>query len=183
VRSMSAALGSSAEVSAAAFRPRAAVALRLEGFRVSVEARARSLLAELGGLEGLAAPEASWLEDAESAQLWQAFGAVHALADSPVVWRLSVPPSAAARVIERLAPEDYLLDWGGGLIWIGARDADAGRVRGAIESGHATLVKAPAEVRAACSVFQPPPAPLAEALGRLKAAFDPDGRLNPGRMD
>jgi len=85
--------------------------------------------------------------------------------------------------VERLAPRDYLLDWGGGLVWIGAQTVEAERVRGALQSGHATLIKAPAEMRAATAVFQPPPPSLARTMARVKAAFDPRGRLNPGRMD
>jgi glycolate dehydrogenase FAD-binding subunit len=177
VRTMSAALGSACEVSAAAFLPRRGVALRLEGFPLSVAARTAMMLEQLG------APDVERLETQRSRTFWHAVGSVHTLAESPVVWRLSVPPSDAARIIERLAPREYLLDWGGGLIWVGAQDADVGRVRGALESGHATLVKAPADVRAATSVFQPPPPALAGTVARVKAAFDPRARLNPGRMD
>jgi glycolate oxidase FAD binding subunit len=49
-------------------------------------------------------------------------------------------------------------------------------------SGHATLIKAPTEVRAAASVFQPE-APGVALLSRgLRAKFDPRGILNPGLM-
>jgi glycolate oxidase FAD binding subunit len=37
-------------------------------------------------------------------------------------------------------------------------------------------------VRAATAVFQPLSGPLAAVTARVKAAFDPAGRLNPGRM-
>jgi glycolate oxidase FAD binding subunit len=58
-------------------------------------------------------------------------------------------------------------------------------VRGALASatGHATLIRAPAAVRAAVSVFQPQEKALAALSQRVKAAFDPHGILNPGRMD
>jgi glycolate oxidase FAD binding subunit len=85
-------------------------------------------------------------------------------------------------VLGRLEPERYVLDWGGGLIYAGFSAADAARVRGAFASGHATLVKAPAQVRAAVPVFQPQPKAVAAAAARLRAAFDPRGVLNPGRM-
>ncbi len=176
VRSMSRALGAACEVSAAAFVPREGVALRLEGFSRSVAAR------EIALLEALGAPDAARLEGEDSRAFWRAVGAVDALAGAPVVWRLSVAPSDAARLLERLAPRAYLLDWGGGLIWIAAEACDAERVRGALEGGHATLIKAPEEVRAAVPVFQPPPPALAGTIARLKAAFDPFDWLNPGRM-
>lgn len=176
VRSMADALASSCDVSAAAFLPRKGVGLRLEGFLPSVNSRAAQLLMLLGG------PDVLWLEAEDSRRWWTEVGAAASLAAHPIIWRLSVPPSDAARVIETLAPQDYLLDWGGGLIWIGAAEADTERVRGALQSGHATLVKAPREVRAATAVFQPPPGPLAAVTARVKAAFDPSGRLNPGRM-
>jgi glycolate oxidase FAD binding subunit len=48
--------------------------------------------------------------------------------------------------------------------------------------GHATLVRAPAEVRAAVDVFEPLSGPLAALSGRVKAGFDPRGILNPGRI-
>ena len=48
--------------------------------------------------------------------------------------------------------------------------------------GHATLVRAPDALRAAVDVFQPQPAALIALTRRVKAAFDPDGVFNPGRM-
>ena len=48
--------------------------------------------------------------------------------------------------------------------------------------GHATLIRAPDEVRAAVPVFQPQEEALAALSARVKASFDPRGILNPGRM-
>ncbi len=176
VRSMTDALASACDVSAAAFLPQRGVALRLEGFIPSVSARAAALLTLLGE------PNLSWLEGEDSRQFWSEVGAAAPLAAHPIVWRLSVPPSDAVGIIERLAPQDYFLDWGGGLVWIGASETDAERVRGAMRGGHATLVKAPHAIRAATAVFQPPSGSLGAVTARIKAAFDPSGRLNPGRM-
>ena len=48
--------------------------------------------------------------------------------------------------------------------------------------GHATLVRAPASVRASVDVFEPEAAGLAALSKRVKEGFDPKGVLNPGRM-
>jgi glycolate oxidase FAD binding subunit len=93
-----------------------------------------------------------------------------------------VPPTDAPRVLAALAPERHLLDWGGGLIWAAFSSVDAARVRGALREGHATLFKAPREARAANAVFHPQPPALALASERVKHAFDPAGRLSPGRL-
>ncbi len=63
-------------------------------------------------------------------------------------------------------------------------DAGAALVRAALPAGggHATLIRAPAALRAAVPVFQPQPAPLAALTARVKASFDPNRVLNPGRM-
>jgi len=172
-----AALGSAHDVSAAGFDPKRGALLRLEGFAPSVEARTQALCAELRR-----AP-VEILEGTASRACWDDLAGAVALASSPVVWRLSVPPADAPAVLERLHPDRYLLDWGGGLIFAAYWTVDAQRVRGAFTSGHATLLKAGAAARAATPVFQPQPAAVAAAAARLRAAFDPRGILNPGRMD
>ncbi len=193
---MSAALGSPHDVSAAAFDAERGCVLRLEGFAASVDARETALArmlrgvasAERGGARepgceppaleaGIAALGAD-----ESRALWAAIGGAAALAPWPVVWRISVPPTDAPRVLAALAPERHLLDWGGGLIWAAFSSVDASRVRGALREGHATLFKAPREARAANAVFHPQPPALALASRRVKHAFDPAGRLSPGRL-
>jgi glycolate oxidase FAD binding subunit len=174
---LTAALRSPHDVSAAAVDPARGSLLRLEGFAASVEARTRALCAELR-----CTPE-SVLEGTESSQCWHTLASAVPLAASPVVWRVSVPPADGLRVLERLEPDRYLLDWGGGLILAAYANVDAARVRGALPSGHATLLKAPAADRAATAVFQPQQPAVAAAASRLRTAFDPRGILNPGRMD
>jgi glycolate oxidase FAD binding subunit len=172
----SAALGSMFAVSSAAFVPGQGVALRLEGLSTSVESRAAGLLTALGG-----SPHVE-LDAAASRQFWAQVGAAAALARFPVIWRLSVAPREAARILEEIEAEDFLLDWGGGLIWVGAHALDSKRVRGALRGGHATLIKASEADRRACAVFEPQSPAIAAIAARFKAAFDPDDRLNPGRM-
>jgi glycolate oxidase FAD binding subunit len=90
-------------------------------------------------------------------------------------------------MIAKGAPAQMLYDWAGGLIWValGASDgADAALVRRAVAAsgGHATLIRAPASVRAAIDVFAPQDAAVAALTKRVKESFDPKGVLNPGRM-
>ena len=98
-------------MSAAAVDPERGSLLRLEGFAASVEARTRALCDELR-----CTPQ-DVLEGGASRDCWHALASAAALAASPVVWRISVPPADALRVLERLAPDRYLVDWGGGLIF------------------------------------------------------------------
>jgi len=169
------ALGSSHEVSSAGFDPWRGAAIRLEGFASSVAAREQALLGELGS------PEVERIEGEGSRAFWTALAGAEALADWRVVWRLSVPPTDAPRVLEAIRPERYLLDWGGGLIWAAYDRVDAPLVRGALREGHALLVKAPDNTRTCRQ--HPPTAAVGQVLERVRDAFDPDRRLNPGRMD
>ena len=172
-----AALSSPYDVSAAGVDPARGSLLRLEGFAASVDARTRALCDALG-----CTPDAV-LEGVASRDCWHDLASGAELATSAVVWRISVPPADALRVLDRLEPDRYLLDWGGGMILAAFDAVDAARVRGALAGGHATLLKAPAAARAATAVFQPQPPAVAAVTARLRSAFDPRGILNPGRMD
>jgi glycolate oxidase FAD binding subunit len=106
------------------------------------------------------------------------------------VWRLSTAPSRGSEVGRALveqAQADVLYDWAGGLIWAAlppSDDAQAPLVRAIIAAagGHATLIRAPAGVRAAVDVFEPEPPGLAALTKRVRESFDPQGVLNRGRM-
>jgi glycolate oxidase FAD binding subunit len=176
LRVCSQALGSMFEVSAAAFVPGRGVALRLEGLVSSVHSRIAGLLTALG-----LTAEAR-LDGEGSRDLWQRIGAAEVLAGCAVIWRLAVPPRHAARILDDLEPEAFQLDWGGGLLWLGMPQLDAQRVRGALRGGHATLIRATAAERSTTAVFEPQAPALAAIGARFKAAFDPQNRLNPGRM-
>jgi len=173
---LGAALRSPHDVSAAGVDPERGSLLRLEGFAASVEARTRALC------DGLRCEPHDVLEGAASRDCWQGLASAAALAASPVVWRISVPPADALRVLERLEADRYLVDWGGGSIFAAFDAVDAPRVRGALTTGHATLLKAPVAARAATPVFQPQAPAVAAAAARVRNAFDPRGILNPGRM-
>ncbi len=202
VRLMSAALGSPHEVSGAAYLPPATprpaplpaatgvVALRIEGPAPSVAYRREALLQELS-----AGGETAALGDTDTAALWRDIGNVAPLAGlaDRAVWRLSVAPGRGAEVardIARAIDAVWFLDWGGGLVWLAViepGDAGAATIRAAIggpmgHSGHATLVRGSPGLRAAVSVFEPQPAPLAALSRRVKESFDPRYILNPGRM-
>ena len=78
-------------------------------------------------------------------------------------------------------------DWGGGLVWIAteaAGDAGSAAIRAALAGtgGHATLIRAPAEIRAAADVFEPLPPALRTVTEGIKTSLDPDRLFNPGRM-
>jgi glycolate oxidase FAD binding subunit len=187
VRAMAEAMRSSAEVSGAAHLPEefdGMTFLRLEGTPVSVTAR-RDKLVSL--LSAFGRPEI--LGESASRQWWRAIRDVHPLCDGKGhVWRISLPPAdgwnAYARLHARLGARGYL-DWAGGLVWLDippTDDASASLIRSSFTTGHATLIRAPESMRAAIDVFQPQPPSLAALSARVKAAFDPHGLFNPGRM-
>ncbi len=143
---MSAALGSTAEISAAAhILPAAAArskttmvknsgtsvtALRVEGFPASVKAR-RATLETLMKSHG----ELSVIKEVASRALWVEIrdglllpppavpskkGQANS-GDETVIWRISTVPTAGHRVVEAVSSElgaDAVYDWGGGLIWL-----------------------------------------------------------------
>ena len=163
-------------------------AVRVEGFGPSVEYRCKVLRERLGTLG-----PTEELHSINSAAFWREVRDVMPLAgpgDDRLVWKISAPPTAGPGIVEALAGEegaDAFLDWGGGLVWL-AIPAGAGAqeeaVRGAVAGagGHAMLFRAPAALREAVPVFQPQGAAKAGLTRRIKAAFDPAGILNPGRM-
>jgi glycolate oxidase FAD binding subunit len=99
------------------------------------------------------------------------------------VWRIAVPPANAAALVLDLQPALWAADWAGGLLWIGWKESPA-TVHDTVErhGAHAMLVRASEATRNAIAPF-PPLTPERLALTRsVKAAFDPLGLFNPGRM-
>jgi glycolate oxidase FAD binding subunit len=159
----------------------ALAAMRLTGSPVSVADRCAALRA------AVSLPNEE-LHSMRSQVLWSEINEVAPLlpSEAGVLWRLSVPPASGAKIAAALVQgENWLMDWGGGRLWIARQDAsveDANLVRKAVVAagGHATLVRGPESLRRALDVF-PMEAP-STLLQRTKAAFDPHGILNPGHM-
>jgi glycolate oxidase FAD binding subunit len=204
VQAMAAAINASCDVSGAAHLPadvavqvsvhvpptRAVTALRVEGVAPSVAHRKQALYRLLKPFADVA-----MLEEIQSRALWRGIRdvlpfATTAPAGGRIVWRLSTAPANGAklgRAILAKADGKLMYDWAGGLVWAALAPSDDGGaalVRQAIGScgGHATLVRAPAAVRAAVAAFEPQAGALAALTKRVKASFDPQGVLGAGRM-
>jgi glycolate oxidase FAD binding subunit len=201
---MTAAMGSFADVSAAAHLP-AQVAARIPEIAAAqaattlfrLEGVAPSVAQRKTVLEMLLSPFGSLgtLGETPSRALWRAIRdvvpfAIGGPAGKRDLWRISTAPASGAEVGRALVDAldaELLYDWAGGLIWAAlpaADDASAPLMRSTIAAagGHATLIRAPAAVRAAVDVFTPEPVALAALTKRVRAGFDPQGVLNAGRM-
>jgi len=207
VKAMTATMGSSCDVSGAAHLPAAVAAslplaqaagggraltlLRLEGVAPSVAHRQAALIGIVKPFGDVVA-----VAEASSGPLWQAvrdvlpFAASRTGAEAPL-WRVSTAPTQGAtlaRMVAGASGANALFDWAGGLVWLSipdARDdAAAPAVRRAVAAcgGHATLIRAPAALRAAVEPFEPQDAGLAALTKRVKEGFDPKGVFNTGRM-
>lgn len=205
VQALNAAMGSAGEVSGAAHIPaataarfpfplpaggRALTVLRLEGVAPSIAHRRQLLELLLKSYGALAV-----MEEQDSKALWRGirdaipFAATTDTAERPL-WRISTAPTKGPEVARRIAASaggQFLYDWAGGLVWAelpATDDAGAPVVRAAVAAagGHATLVRAPAAIRAMVDVFDPQDRMILALSQRIKENFDPKGVLNPGRM-
>ncbi len=196
VAALSRALGSPFGVSGAAWLPAAAadrvpelaglgaVALvRMEDFAASVAYRLEALtvlLASFGAVRRL--------EDGQSRAVWRAVRDAAPLqaGATDAVWRVSVRPSAGPGVVAALeaAGARCFLDWGGGLVWVAGPAAAHEAVMAAALAARGvwTVLRGPEPMRAAVDVVPPEAAALAMITRRVKAAMDPAGILNPGRI-
>ena len=197
---MAAAMGSSCDVSAAAHlpdhiaswfdglpKPQASTVLRLEGFAPSVVRRQEMLSALMKSYGAVTV-----VDENNSKSLWQSIRHVkpfttEAMRSRPL-WRVSVPPSRGHEIAMAITPAAQMFyDWAGGIVWVAmpfADEPDAAAIRRAVAEigGHATLVRAPAAVRATLDVFEPENAATRALNKRVKESFDPKAVLNPGRM-
>jgi glycolate oxidase FAD binding subunit len=151
-------------ISASAWRG-GTLRVRLSGAPSALQAAAR----KIGGLE---------IESGQAAAFWSGIRE-HAdpffAGDTPL-WRLSVPSHSPALGL----PGEQLIEWGGALRWLRA-PADAAEVAAAAQraGGHATLFRA---ARKPAGVFAPLSPVLLRLHRELKAAFDPAGIFNRGRL-
>jgi glycolate oxidase FAD binding subunit len=197
VAAMTLALQSPHEISGAAWLPDSGeTLLRIEGFPESVKARLAATEALLAaGDARLAGAERTKLDSAASLARWQAVRDAAPLWSQPErpVWRLSLPPASAPSVWARLMDgigHAGFLDWGGGLLWRAADptlpDGGAAAIRGALAAnagGHATLIRGAPGLRSGIAVFPPAPPGVRALQQRIRAGFDPNAVLNPGRLD
>ncbi|WEK46280.1 MAG: FAD-binding protein [Candidatus Andeanibacterium colombiense] len=186
IRAMSVAMGSQAEVAAAAHYPAAArngesaTIFRIQGFGPSVAARRRMLehlLADFGPLR--------ISSDREAAAMWECLSTLAPLERAKPLWRISVRPRRAAEVTADFEDRDaaWLFDWAGGLVWL-ATDADPAFVRAAAarRGGHAALLRADRAIKNETAIFHPPAAGIAALEGRIREAFDPSRVFQTGRF-
>lgn len=198
VAALSAALGSPYAVSGAAWLPADLAArtpalgwlggnatlARLEDFAPSVAyrgGRLRAELAEFGAVE--------MLDDAASVAVWADIANVAPLVSAPgALWKISVRPSQGPGTVAAMQAigASCMMDWGGGLVWVAgpATEATHAAVEAAARAagGVWTLMRAPDPLRNAVAVVPAEAPALAAIATRVKAAFDPRGILNPGRM-
>lgn len=192
LEALSMALGSPFDITGAAHLPNgvervSATVLRLEGFTPSVQYRFERLKDLLKGFG-----TCDRLENDASISLWKKVRDVTWLAEprDAAIWKISIAPSKAPTLLSTLKATmglRHLLDWGGGLVWLQTStegDAGATAIRSALAGtgGHATLIRGPEALRASVDVFEPLTPALQQLSSKIKASFDPERILNPGRM-
>ena len=186
VKLMSRALGSQADVSAAAHIPgqtsggASLTLLKVEGFGPSVTARCAmldALLSDVGKLQHL---DGSVADD-----LWSDLRTLGPLAGDAPLWRINLAPGEGAGILAAIEPlgAKWMMDWGGGLIWA-AVDGDPAIIRDAAAraGGHAMLVRGSTDVRDRIAAFHPAAPAVAALETRVRRAFDPNGVFETGRF-
>jgi glycolate oxidase FAD binding subunit len=145
--------------------------LRLSGAAAAVQ----SAVARLGG---------EVVEPSMSAGFWTGLrdqsdefflGAAKAVQAGATLWRLAVPQTAPPIK----TPGEHLVEWGGAQRWV-VTTAPAATLREAAAraGGHATAFRG----AKSAGVFAPLSPPLLRIHRDLRAAFDPDGVFNRGRL-
>jgi glycolate oxidase FAD binding subunit len=196
VAALSDALGSPYSVSGAAWLPptatsridslgsqgQSAALIRIEEFEPSVAYR-------LGRLrDQFDLPGARILDTETSRAVWKSVRDAQPLTVHDAIWRVSVRPSAGPGILAAAQEADIsgFLDWGGGLVWLSgpATPAAHAAIEAAISAagGVWTLMRAPDALRQSVRVVPDEAPVLANITRQVKAALDPAGIFNPGRL-
>jgi len=173
---MAAALGSNADVSAAAHLAYGITLLRVAGFAPSVEYRCNAL-PKLMTAHGTF----SRLDGAEAAPFWHEAMSGNAL-HGAIRWRVHLPPRRAPELVARFGTQ-WAMDWGGGQVWIALDDTGTAlREAAAALGGEAVLMQAPPEMRTRVPAFQPRAPGVMALEARVRRAFDPLGVFATARF-
>ena len=157
------------EATGLAYVPAEAVAvIRVEGAREPLAEKLEALRALLADHDLHA------LDDGDA--LFRELGNGAPFLDTALdVWRIAVPRANAAALAAQIAAPLWYADWAGGILWVGTNDTDLHEAA-AKAGGHATLIRGDGVP------FAPEPPERAALTKSVKAAFDPLGLFNPGRM-
>ena len=144
--------------------------IRLEGAHAAV----RTARATLGGEK---------LTNTAADVYWHSLREQHHMffrsaAPGATLWRICVP--ATTEPAQLPDADAQLIEWGGGQRWLFSQGNDQRvRERAVASGGHATQFR---HAKPNAEVFTALSAPIAGIHNRLKAAFDPAGVFNHGRM-
>jgi len=155
----------------------AIVLARFEGSHAGVSERIDAVRRRLGGTP---------IDEDGSRPAWARLRDVAPFHGAGALWRLAIPPAAVGDLDALIASDACLrcfADWGGSLVWVRASGDDTStRPREWAEraGGRATLFRAPPGW--AIPVWPPQQPAVAALNARIRAAFDPAGIFNPGRL-
>ncbi len=119
----------------------------------------------------------------DDGSIFRGIGNGNAFLTSPEnLWRVMIPPSQAAAVMGQVGSVLWAGDWAGGLLWLATNEGHRLREIAGAVGGYAVLMRADAQTRASVDVFEKEDPVRAQLTRSVKAAFDPLGLFNPGRM-
>mgnify|MGYP001160808763 FL=1 len=176
IDALTTAMNSPFDVSGAAHAPsEKQTYLRIEGFNESVLYRTEKLQAHLKKFG-----EAQVANASQSESLWSKIRNVDVFADKDAdIWKLSVKPTAAPKIVSAIGFNQHLYDWSGGLIWGSLPKGSNPRQPLSKFGGHATRVRGKS---GSIPKFQPQSPLVADLSEKIRSKFDPRGILNAGLM-
>ncbi|MFT9442108.1 MAG: FAD-binding protein [Acetobacter papayae] len=145
-------------------------------------------------LEALLPTPPRVVEQEESQALWREIRELSCLAPKAdeLVWRVNLPATAMPAFVDEARKAGcinrFFVDWAGGIVFSTMRgvqpEVDALRYRKMAEKigARAMILRAPDAIRSQFGAFPPVAAGVAALEQRTRAAFDPAGIFNPGRM-